>query len=200
MTTIKRRYLTSYERIQMMRSSSFEKFDINRGKSTHTMKEEGSHQWSWPWEQQRLGPAESPAGLSPRSSSSLSSSSKGFCLWKMQHFLELLRLRNSLSTVPSFQETFFLGRLSRRTRVSGGCDRWEEVGAEEEEEGDSSSIVRVRVPVVDGAEVLAIARRLVSVRDYCSKPILILPNPFLFIIPLKSNKLIDNVFLLNFYY
>ena len=52
---------------------------------------------------------------------SLSSSSKGFCLWKMQHFLELFLCMNSLSTVPSFHVTFFFLRLSWRTRVSRCC-------------------------------------------------------------------------------
>ena len=32
---------------------------------------------------------------------------------------------NSLSTVPSFHETFFFFRLRRRTRVSGGWE-WDE--------------------------------------------------------------------------
>lgn len=72
------------------------------------------HLWSWWW------------WWWSWSSSSLLSSSKGFCLWKMQHFLELFFPMNSLSTVPSFHVTFFFLGLSRKTRVCwllpGSCN------------------------------------------------------------------------------
>lgn len=82
------------------------------------------------------------------SSSSLSSSSKGFCLWKIQHFLELFFCMNSLSTVPSFHETFFFFFFfSTRTKLcacSGLCGcAWEP----EYDDDDGSGFSRVTVVV-----------------------------------------------------
>ncbi|KAM7508360.1 hypothetical protein LguiA_018813 [Lonicera macranthoides] len=57
----------------------------------------------------------------------------------MQHFFELFLRRNSLSTVPSFQETFFFRRLSWRVMVCGGGF-----------DGDGVGFSRVRVSVVVG--------------------------------------------------
>jgi len=66
----------------------------------------------------------------------------------MQHFFELLRPRPSLSTVPSFHDTFFLARRFRRsTTASGagaGADAAAGGGAEVE---DDASIVTVTDPV-----------------------------------------------------
>lgn len=76
----------------------------------------------------------------------------------MQHFLELFRLRNSLSTVPSFHVTFFLRRRSWRTRVSAGCCRC----CEEEEEGGSSRVT-IRDPV-GGAAVWGVDLAIVLSR------------------------------------
>lgn len=95
-----------------------------------------------------------PCGPTSPSSSSLSSSSKGFSLWKMQHFLELFLWRNSLSTVPSFHETFFFLRLSFRTRVSCACWEGEEKGAWE---GRSRVKVVVADAYVDEDEDLLVA-------------------------------------------
>ena len=54
-----------------------------------------------------------------------------------EHFLELLRPRDSLSTVPSFHDTFFARRFSRNTSVSGGAGA---AAGAEEEEGEGSTV------------------------------------------------------------
>ena len=55
-----------------------------------------------------------------------------------EHFLELLRPRDSLSTVPSFHDNFFARRcFSRNTSVSGGAGA---AAGAEEEEGEGSMV------------------------------------------------------------
>lgn len=130
--------------------------------------------WSQQWSRPRLS-----EDLPFASSSSLSSSSKGFSLWKMQHFLELFLLRNSLSTVPSFHVTFFfffffLG-FNFNTSVSSCCG-W---GDGDEDDG---VMVRVRVWVGvkdddDGANCLVALAIVVCVcvrerKFWSEKPIL----------------------------
>ena len=89
------------------------------------------------------------------SSWSLSSSSKGFCLWKIQHFLELFFCMNSLSTVPSFQVTCFFFRLSFNVRV---CGCWLCDGDGDDDEASSGfSSVTVVVTVADGEPIAALA-------------------------------------------
>ena len=104
--------------------------------------------WSWQCLFEWWGP----------SSSSLSSSSKGFSLWKIQHFLELFFCINSLSTVPSFQETFFL-RLRGRKRTSGCCccSGWEE---EDDDSEFSMVMVVVVVAVTEAATGLVVLKGL----------------------------------------
>jgi hypothetical protein len=68
----------------------------------------------------------------------------------MQHFLELLRPRPSLSTVPSFHDTFFLARRFRRSTTDSGAGAGagaDAGGAEEDDDEGDGSIVTVTDPV-----------------------------------------------------
>lgn len=68
----------------------------------------------------------------------------------MQHFLELLRPRPSLSTVPSFHDTFFLARRLRRSTTDSGAGAGagaDAGGAEEDDDEGDGSIVTVTDPV-----------------------------------------------------
>ena len=72
-------------------------------------------------------------------------------MWNMQHFFELLRPRPSLSTVPSFHDTFFLARRFRRSTTDSGDGAGADAAAgggavEDDDEGDGS-IVTVTDPV-----------------------------------------------------
>lgn len=125
--------------------------------------------------------------LWPSSSSfswSLSSSSKGFSLWKMQHFFELFFCMNSLSTVPSFHVTCFFFRLRRSVRVFGCC-----VCDDDDEDDDPSGLssVMVVVTVADDGRTAALEAALTglamadSIRFFSSLFFPFFPSCFPFI-------------------
>lgn len=69
---------------------------------------------------------------------------------------------NSLSTVPSFQETFFFFRLRRSTRVSGGWEEEEPLGkmtvvvvSEGEEEVNAPEAVMGALAIYDRENLLS---------------------------------------------